>query len=222
MLIGQLKPNYLFLLKNYSKVLEQRNSFLKQIRDEGKSEEFLDIWDEKLADFAYKIYLYRKEFVEKISNELIRAHSEITNNKENISIEFISDCSDKNNFLKLLKKRRKLDIFKGFTSKGAHRDDFLVSINEKPVKNFGSQGQNRTAVLSLKLAELAVVKTELNEFPILLLDDFMSELDKSRINNFLEKIKDIQVFITCTEKFVLEKKEFFVYNVVDGKIYKEN
>ena len=221
-MIGQLKPNYIFVLNNYRKVLEQRNFYLRQIREEGKSEDFLDVLDEKLIDLANKVYIYRKEFVQKIEKELIFQHKEITNNRENISIKYISECGDIEKFKKVLLSRRKLDIFKGFTSKGVHRDDFSIFINDRELSVFGSQGQHRTAVLSLKLAELAVVKTEIDEYPILLLDDFMSELDKGRIHNFLEKIGDIQVIITCTDKFNIEKNDFFVYNVRDGYIYKED
>ncbi len=218
MMIGQLKPNYIFLLNNYLKTLEQRNVYLRQIKDEGKSEELLDIWDEKLADFANKVYLYRKEFIQKISKHLKNTHKEITNNREEISIEYLSECEDLDSFKNKLKERRRLDIFKGYTTKGIHRDDFVIYINGKQVNIYGSQGQHRTAVLSLKLAELAVVKAEIDEYPILLLDDFMSELDENRIHNFLEKIDDIQVIITCTDKLDIEKKEFFIYNVNDGKI----
>ena len=94
----------------------------------------------------------------------------------------------------------------------------MIYINKKDIKIFGSQGQNRTAMLSLKLAELQVIYDEIREYPILLLDDFMSELDEKRRKNFLENIKDIQVIITCTDKIVLENLNYFLYNVVDGKI----
>ena len=222
MMIGQLKPNYIFLLNNYLKTLEQRNIYLRQIREEGKDKNLLDVWDEKLSDYAVKIFQYRKDFIEKIQKEIVNTHKEITNNKEEIEIKYISECENKEVYRKKLLERRNLDIIKGYTTKGIHRDDFTIFINDKQVNIYGSQGQHRTAILSLKLAELAVVKNEIEEYPILLLDDFMSELDKKRIHSFLEKIGDIQVIITCTEKLDIEKKEIFVYNVKDGKVYKEN
>ena len=222
MMIGQLKPNYIFLLNNYLKTLEQRNIYLRQIREEGKDEKLLEVWDEKLAEYAIDIYKYRKEFINKIKERIKEVHKEITKDKEKIDIEYVSECKDKETYKAKLLERRKLDIIKGYTTKGIHRDDFVVSINDKQVNIYGSQGQHRTAVLSLKLAELEVVESEIEEYPILLLDDFMSELDKNRIHNFLEKIGDIQVIITCTEKLDIEKKEIFVYNVKDGKAYKEN
>ena len=133
-----------------------------------------------------------------------------------------SSKSFKNYFINELKSRRKLDIIKGYTTKGIHRDDFMIYINEREVQIYGSQGQNRTAVLSLKLAELNIIKDDIGESPILLLDDFMSELDSNRRKKLLENIKDIQVIITCTEKLVLENLEYFSYNVIDGNVIDEN
>ena len=127
----------------------------------------------------------------------------------------------KEKYLELLKQRRKLDIIKGYTTKGIHRDDFNIYINKKELEIYGSQGQHRTAILSLKLSELNIVKDEIGESPILLLDDFMSELDEKRRKNFLEKINDVQVIITCTEKIDIENKEILVYNVKSGNAIKE-
>ncbi|MBR3003379.1 MAG: DNA replication/repair protein RecF [Clostridia bacterium] len=220
-MISQLRPNYLNCLMLYLKTLEQRNNYLKQIKEDGKDESLLDIWDEKLADYAVSIYKYRFEFINKLQEKIEKIHEDITENKEKIVIEYVSMCEEKNLFLKALKERRKLDIIKGFTTRGVHRDDFKIYINEKEVDIYGSQGQNRTAMLSLKLAELKVVYDEIGEEPILLLDDFMSELDSKRRKSFLENIGDTQVIITCTEKFTLENLKTFSYNVKSGKIYKD-
>jgi len=217
-MISQLKPNYMYTLNLYLKTLEQRNNYLRQIKIENKDENLLDIWDEKLAEYAVIIYNYRVEFINKIKNKIENIHKDITQNKENIKIEYISECKEKEEFLNLLKQRRKLDIIKGFTTKGIHRDDFMIYINEKEVNTYGSQGQHRTAILSLKLSELKVIYDEIGEYPILLLDDFMSELDESRRKSFLENIENIQVIITCTEKIMLEKLNFVLYNVVSGDI----
>ena len=217
-MISQLKPNYMHVLSNYSKTLEQRNNYLKQIRNENKDKNMLDIWDEKLADYAIKIYEYREEFINKIKDKIGHIHNQITANKEIIEIEYTSDSKDREEFLQLLKSRRNLDIIKGFTTKGVHRDDFVIYINGKPVNIYGSQGQNRTAILSLKLSELNVVYDEIGEFPILLLDDFMSELDEQRKKSFLENIKNAQVIITCTEKIDVENLKYFSYNISNGKI----
>ena len=219
-MIGQLRPNYIHILNMYNKTLEQRNNYLKQIKEYNKNEEMLEIWDEKLAEYGEKIYIYRNEFIEKIKNKINKIHKKITNEKEEIKIEYISNCSNKEEYLKLLKERRKLDIIKGFTTKGIHRDDFNVYINGELVNVYGSQGQNRTAVLSLKISELEVIYDEIGEYPILLLDDFMSELDEKRRKNFLENIENTQVIITCTDKITLPNLDYNIYNVKQGKIEK--
>lgn len=217
-MISQLRPNYVYILNLYLKTLEQRNNYLKLIKLENKDENLLDIWDEKLAEYGEKIYKYRREFIEKIKEKIYAIHSNFTDNNENIEIKYFSDFDSEKNFLDLLKSRRKLDIIKGFTTKGIHRDDFMIYINNKEVSTYGSQGQNRSAILSLKLSELQVIYDEIGEYPILLLDDFMSELDEKRKKNFLKNIKDIQVIITCTEKIMFENFDIFLYNVSKGKV----
>lgn len=219
-MISQLRPNYMHILNLYIKTMEQRNNYLRQIKEEHKDENLLEIWDEKLAEYAIKIYEYRKEFIEKIIKKLDIIHKNITNREEQIELEYVTECDSKEKYLKLLKERRKLDIIKGFTTKGVHRDDFMIYINKKDIKIFGSQGQNRTAMLSLKLAELQVIYDEIGEYPILLLDDFMSELDKTRRKNFLENIEGTQVIITGTEKLDIENLEYLEYNVSNGKVLK--
>ena len=217
-MISQLRPNYMHILTLYLKTLEQRNNYLKQIKLENKDENLLDIWDEKLIEYGMKIYEYRNEFIEKLKNKIKNIHKEITQDKEEIEIKYFSDANTRQNFINELKSRRKLDIIKGFTTKGVHRDDFMVYINGREVEIYGSQGQHRTAILSLKLSELKVIYDEIGEYPILLLDDFMSELDDKRRKNFLNNIKDIQVIITCTEKITLENLKYFSYNVIDGNV----
>mgnify|MGYP004525927983 CR=1 FL=1 len=220
-MISQLRPNYMHILNLYLKTIEQRNKYLRQIKEQNADEKLLEIWDEKLAEYAIKICEYREEFLNKIINKIKNIHNNITNGKEEIEIEYITECKNKENYLKLLKERKKLDIIKGFTTKGVHRDDFVIYINKKEINIYGSQGQNRTAMLSLKLAELQVIYDEIGEYPILLLDDFMSELDKNRRKNFLENIKDTQVIITGTEKLDIENLEYLEYNVSNGKIFKQ-
>ena len=219
-MISQLRPNYMHILNLYLKTIEQRNKYLRQIKEEHKDENLLEIWDEKLAEYAVKIYEYRKEFIEKIIKKINIIHKNITNGEEQIELEYITECDDKEKYLELLKQRRKLDIIKGFTTKGIHRDDFVIYINKKEIKIFGSQGQNRTAMLSLKLAELQVIYDEIGEYPILLLDDFMSELDRTRRKNFLENIEGTQVIITGTEKLDIENLKYLEYNVSNGKVLK--
>lgn len=211
MMIGQLRPAYVLNLNSYLKTLEQRNNFLKQ---KMKNDAMLDIWDEKLAEYGEKIYTYRKQFIELIKNKITSIHAEIT--AEKIDIKYFSDCKSKEDFLQELKKNRVNDYYRGYTTKGVQRDDFTIYINNEPVNIYGSQGQNRTAILSLKLAELNVIYDDLGEYPILLLDDFMSELDEKRISNFLNNIEDIQVIITCTKN--IDIKNSISHKVVNGEI----
>ena len=216
MMISSLRPNYLHLLNNYNKTLEQRNNYLRQIKMENKNPSMLDIWDEQLAEYSFKIYEYRKYFIEKISNIIEDIHSLITKSgKENIKIKYISNSKNKESFLENLKKSRQVDIKRGFTATGVHRDDFMIYINGRPVSIFGSQGQQRTTILTLKLCELKIVKEESGETPILLLDDYMSELDEKRRTSFLENIKGNQVIITCTDRIDLEN-ESSIYYVENG------
>ncbi len=218
-MISQLKPNYIYNLNMYLKTLEQRNNYLRQIKEEQKDEKMLDIWDEKLVEYAIKINKYRTEYINLINEKIKNIHKEITNNKEEINIKYISECQEKNTYLNLLKQRRKLDIIKGYTTKGIHRDDFNVFINNKELNIYGSQGQHRTAILSLKISELQIIKDEIGEYPILLLDDFMSELDNNRRKNLLKYMKDAQVIITCTEKLNIENLNYLEYKVDNGKIF---
>ena len=221
-MISQLRPNYVYFLNMYAKTLEQRNIYLKQIKFERKNPELLDVWDSKLSEYGEKIYIYRKEFMEKIENKIENIHNNITSNNEKIVLNYVSDFDTKEKFYKDLKENRINDINRGITTKGIHRDDFKVFLNDKDVSIYGSQGQNRTVVLSLKMSELEVIKDEIGENPILLLDDFMSELDSERRKNFLNNIGDTQVFVTCTDKLDIENLNFYMYNVKDGKLFFEN
>jgi DNA replication and repair protein RecF len=210
-MISQLRPQYVYNLSNYKKTLEQRNKYLKQ---ENRQEAMLEIWDQKLADFGFNIYTYRREFVDKLISKVKDIHKNITN--EEIRIEYSSDCEDKEEYLAHLKRNRHIDFAREYTSCGVHRDDFKTYLDDKEIGTFGSQGQNRTAVLSLKLSEIEVINDEIGEYPILLLDDFMSELDQTRIRKFLGSVQDIQVIITCNNKIDIENSQLF--EVKEGKV----
>ena len=217
-MISQLRPSYVYNLNMYLKILEQRNNYLKQIKYENKREEMLDVWDTQITKYAEIINLYRKEFTEKIKEKIVDIHKKITDNKEEIKIEYISDFTNQEEFLKEIKNSRKIDIIKGYTGKGIHRDDLKLFINDKEIGIYGSQGQHRSAILSIKLSELQIIKDETEENPILLLDDFMSELDKIRRQNFLEDVKDTQIIITCTDKLELKNKNKKIFFVENGNV----
>lgn len=221
MLISQLRPRYLFNLNDYNKTLEQRNNYLRQIKYENKPKNMIDIWNEKLANHAQIIYEYRKEFVDKLLKKIVNIHKNITNNSEQININYISEFKNKEEYIKKLNEKLNKDIERGYTSTGIHRDDFEVYINGKNINLYGSQGQFRTAILSLKLSELYVIYDEVGEYPILLLDDFMSELDENRRKKFVENITDAQVILTGTHKLILENFNYNIYNVKDGQVKNE-
>ena len=215
-MISQLRPIYVHMLSEYNKLIEQRNTYLKQIKFEGKPEENLEIWDEQIVKLGTKIYEYRKEFIEKINKKIHDIHLKTTENKEIIKIKYVSNIEK--NYLECLKKNRKSDIQKGYTGVGIHRDDFEIYINGNLVSIYGSQGQKRTTIISLKLAEAEVIYEEIGERPIILLDDFMSELDKKRIQGLFENIKENQVIITCTDSFKINNSKYKLYKVNNAQV----
>ena len=217
-LISQLKPSYVHVLSEYNKVLDQRNALLKSRRIDT-----IDVWDEQLATLAGKIYDYRKMYIEKLGEKMHTIHPKVTNGKETIKICYQTKFTTKEEFLRLLQKNREHDLFKGYTTIGPHREDFEIEINNTVLNIYGSQGQHRTAVLSLKIAEMEILKEETGENPILLLDDVTSELDLERINLIFSTIKDYQVFITCTDASIVVNNEHLtnhlkLYKIVGGTL----
>ena len=215
-MISQLRPMYVHMILQYNKLIEQRNLYLKQIKYDGKEEENLEIWDEQIAKIGKKIYEYRKVYIEKLNKKIYDIHLKTTDNKEKIEIKYISNVEE--DYLNSLKKNRKNDIQKGYTTIGIHRDDFEVYINNNLVSVYGSQGQKRTTIISLKLAEANVIFEEIGERPVILLDDFMSELDKKRIQGLFENIKENQVIITCTDSFKINNSKYKLYKVKNATI----
>ena len=217
-LISQLKPKYLFELLEYNKILDNRNACLK-----ARNIDTLDIWNEQLASKMEIIHKYRKEYIDKLQNKLITIHPGLTNNQEEIKIIYKTNFSNKEDFIELLKRNEQNDLFKGFTNEGAHREDFEILINDKSLSMYGSQGQHRTAILSLKIAELNIIKEEIGENPILLLDDVTSELDEQRVMSIFDVVKDYQVLITCTDlaqilKYDCLTKNIKMFNINSGHI----
>ena len=221
--LSQANPSYYQQLVKYNRILSQRNTLLKKIRERKAAPEMLTPWDTQLAEMAAKIVAKRLEAVKKLSMLANLMHRKITANKENLSIVYeISGFEEKegeisaDTYLKKLDAFRQQDIFRGSTGVGPHRDDLILWVNGVNLRTYGSQGQQRTGVLSLKLAELEFIKSETTEYPILLLDDVMSELDASRREHLLSFIKDrVQTFITATEEKYFPEWKF-------GKFYRVN
>lgn len=200
--LGQIKPVYLSDLSTYNHVLKQRNSYLKM--SDKIDEDFLAVIDEQLADYGTRVMTHRLEFIQALEKEADRHHQMISDGLETLriaylaSVAFQSQATMKEDFLKQLKQSRQRDVFKKNTGIGPHRDDLDFFINDMAA-SFGSQGQHRSLILSLKMAEIDLIKTVTGDYPILLLDDVMSELDNHRQMKLLAGIRDtVQTFITTT------------------------
>lgn len=205
--ISQLKPKYASVLMQYNKALAQRNALLKELIYHPELEDTLDIWENRLAHFGIEIIRQRIGYVDYIAGHASDIYTGISSNKEKFELKYkqaveITGESKETmieNACELYYQNRKSDINNGFTSVGPHRDDLSIKINKLSARLYGSQGQQRSASLALKLGEAAVVKSFSGEQPIALLDDVMSELDLSRQNYIFNHIKDWQVFITCCD-----------------------
>lgn len=218
----QLNPKYYYNLVQYNKVLNERNILL---RNRNTSNEMLEIYDMQLVEFGYNIIRDRIKYIESLNKYAEKIHSDITSGKEKINFKYISTIKDleniKENFYTLLEKNRSKDCDRGITSIGPHRDDFFVYINDIDTKSYGSQGQQRTAVLTMKFSSLEIIKELTGEFPVLLLDDVLSELDFNRKKYILSTIGQIQTVITCTGiedlyEYLDEKAK--VFKVKNGEI----
>lgn len=226
----QIKPLYYHNFYKYSKILLQRNAFLKKFNIEKYDSNMLHVWNKELIDYGIKIIKERKKFIIKINKISSNIHRNITNGKEKIEIKYENniykeneDFLNKEIYLKKLQDNLKIDFLRGNTNIGPHKDDISIKINNKDVRHYGSQGQQRTASLSLKLAEIKLIEEETKEIPILLLDDVLSELDAQRQKFLINSLKDIQIFLTTTEiSDFIEKNlpENSIIKIVNGKIEK--
>ncbi len=220
----QLDSFYLYNLNHYNKIVNQRNKLLKDMYMNPDLKDTLTIWDSQLVSFGSKIIERRKIFTEQLNEIISEIHRKLSGGKEEISVYYNPDVSAKDFEVKL-KVNQERDIKLKQTTVGPHRDDFSFMIGKLDVRRFGSQGQQRTAALSLKLSEIELVKKIAKDFPVLLLDDVLSELDSNRQNYLLNSIGDIQTIITCTglEEFVNNRFEINkVYRVNNGKVSSEN
>lgn len=222
--LSQMYPKYLSALINYHKALVQKNSLLKKLRLSGDSKDaMLSCWNEQLASYGAVIYNERMAFLKKIEELAKSVHKDITG--EDLSLEYISGIKLREptteEFLAVLEKNQKREIEQGASLIGIQRDDFKIMINSNEARIFGSQGQQRTCVLSLKIAETEYIKTIKDEYPVLLLDDIMSELDINRRKYLWECITDKQVIMTCTDTDILQStNNTKLFNISEGKIIK--
>lgn len=216
----QLDKIYVYNLVNYNKVLSQRNQLLKDLYFKPELKQTLDVWDMQLAKYGGEIIKRREEFIKEISNILIPIHNELADNQEDIEIIYEKNCETDDLYEKIVTNREK-DIKYKNTSVGPHRDDVLFFNRGKNIRTYGSQGQKRTIALSLKLAEIELVKSLINDTPVLLLDDVLSELDSKRQNHLLKSLDNIQTIITCTglDEFIENRfKINKVFQVTEGTV----
>ena len=217
----QLNKLYLSDLSSYNHVLNQRNKLLKDLSFQPSLLNTLDVWDEQLARYGESIIQGRKKFIEEMNGIITEIHRNITGGKEEIRLLYEPSVSEEN-FLSVLLRNREKDCRFKLTSEGPHRDDLCVKINGMDIRKYGSQGQQRTAALSLKLSEIYMVKKRIKDMPVLLLDDVLSELDSSRQNYLLNSISQVQTMITCTGLDDFIDKRFHInkiFKVVDGRVY---
>ncbi|GAA0398680.1 DNA replication/repair protein RecF [Paenibacillus motobuensis] len=207
--IGQVQPSYLFHLQQYQKVLVQRNNLLKQAwGKEAQHAVMLEIWNEQLVEHGVKIIKKRKQFIKKLQKWAEQIHDGITGGSEKLELSYLpsfgeADTEDEavllEQFMIKLSQMKDQEIRRGMTLAGPHRDDITFYINGNEAQTYGSQGQQRTTALSLKLAEIELINEEIGEYPILLLDDVLSELDPYRQTQLIETFQSkVQTFITAT------------------------
>ena len=222
--ICQITPRYIGMIGQYQRILLQRNTLLKDISYASALLDTLDIWDMQLAAYGTKVLDRRKEFVRQVNEIISEIHFRLTGGKERLSLTYESSIGEMS-MEQALKKNRERDLRMKSTSVGPHRDDLCFLSGDLDIRKFGSQGQQRTAALSLKLAEIELVKRIIGDTPILLLDDVLSELDKNRQNYLLDSIHDIQTVITCTglDEFVNHRFSINkIFHVKSGHVAKEN
>ena len=218
----QLDKIYVHNLVNYNKIVNQRNKLLRDLGFNYDKDliSTLDIWDMQLADYGAKIITRRNQFIDEINEIIYGIHRNITNGKEELIVRYEPNITGNNIYDELVRSRDK-DLKLKTTSVGPHRDDISFLNKKIDIRKFGSQGQQRTAALSLKLSEIELVKSIIKDTPILLLDDVLSELDSNRQRHLLGNLYNVQTIITCTglDEFVENRFNIDnIYKVVEGTV----
>jgi len=217
----QFDKNYFYNLNKYNQILNQRNKLLKTTKSEKVLKDTIYIWNEQLATIGAKLIIDRIKLIEKLKVYCNNAQQYLTSKKEKLDLSYVgmtgsSEEEIKEKLMAGYDSSLEKDMSVGYTTVGPHRDDIKITVNDIDIRHFGSQGQQRTVALSLKLGELDLFKERLGEYPVLLLDDVLSELDYDRQTKLLDKVRNIQTIITCTDfdfRYTCDK-----FNVVGGKI----
>ena len=220
----QIDKFYLYNLNQYNKIINQRNKLLKDFYFNSDLNETLQVWNMQLVTYGKQIISRRETFVEQLNEIIFDIHKNLSGGREELKVVYEPNVSE-DDFESKLKMSQEKDIKLKMTSVGPHRDDFCFMVNGVDIRKYGSQGQQRTAALSLKLAEIELVKKVTGDHPVLLLDDVLSELDSNRQNYLLNNIGDIQTIITCTglDEFINNRFEIDkIFKVSNGIIESEN
>ncbi|MGN8632572.1 DNA replication/repair protein RecF [Blautia sp. HCP3S3_G3] len=217
----QLDPLYLTDLAGYNHIVNQRNKLLKELHVNSRLLDTLDIWDMQMVQYGIRVIQKRQEFVEELNRVIQEIHRNLTGGLEHLEVIY-EPSTEQENFEETLFRNRDRDIRMKMTSSGPHRDDLCLMADGIDIRKYGSQGQQRTAALSLKLSEIYLVKNKIKDTPVLLLDDVLSELDSSRQTCLLDSIHDIQTMVTCTGLDDFISHQFHinkVFQVVKGEVY---
>ncbi|MEF9935644.1 MAG: DNA replication/repair protein RecF [Clostridium sp.] len=226
--ISQIRPKYHYLINRYNKILNQRNNLLKSLQYSRENQGTLEIFTEQLCEVASEIIIMRNEFIKNIAEISSNIHSSITNNAESLKVEYMCDVKSilskdqvREELYNKIKSLRESEIKKGYTLAGPSKDDIMIRINGIDVREFGSQGQQRSAALSLKLSEIEIIRTITGEYPVLILDDVLSELDENRQKYLINNLRHVQTILTCTsgsdvDLFNDENRQIFY--VKEGKL----
>ncbi|MDR1002690.1 MAG: DNA replication/repair protein RecF [Oscillospiraceae bacterium] len=226
--VCQMKPSFIRTIAEYSKSLSHRNALLKEIQNGRSYGDLLSIWDERLSLFGAEIAVVRRQYTEALAKRAEDIYSRLSSGSEKLEVSYSCSFSKaeerdvlRTDFMQKLLAGREADIAKGHTAAGVHRDDIALSLDEKPARFYASQGQKRSCVISLKLAEAEQMASVIGEKPIILLDDVMSELDNSRQQFLLSNVTDCQVFITCCDfESVSGFKDGSVFEIAGGEVRK--
>ena len=219
----QLSAGYLSVLREYTRLLQQKNALLKDARNISAAYDMLDVYDERMADAASAIIRYRTEFAASLDNDAGEAYSSVSGNREKLSVSYLNSAGDPEAeaIERMMAASRGDDIRNGDATVGPHRDDLELFLDGDPARVYGSQGQQRTAVLSLKLAEASIFRRKLGEEPVLLLDDVLSELDGGRQEFLLRRLGGSQAVITCCDpNFIERQTDADVWRMVSGTLEK--
>ena len=198
--LSQTYPAYFFLLQQYQRALRQRNMLLKSLREQPELRATLPVWNQQLASLGWKLMGYREAFCARLSTLASRNHADISGGREQLTVQYRPDCAaqDELSLLRLIEEGQKEDLRRLTSTRGPHRDEMALNLDGREIRAFGSQGQQRTAALAIKLSELDLIRAETGEWPILMLDDVMSELDERRQKYLLERILPVQTLVTTT------------------------